>query len=88
MQDPTAIFGETWMKNNNFRLSAAGKLAAALAIILAASAGAYAAEIVAANVANGPGVSTTPTGAQVVALSPPNAPLRSHHQYQYFHVHP
>ncbi|WJD87623.1 hemagglutinin repeat-containing protein [Serratia marcescens] len=74
------------MKNNNFRLSAAGKLAAALAIILAASAGAYAAEIVAANGANGPGVSTATTGAQVVDIVAPNGNGLSHNQYQDFNV--
>lgn len=56
------------MKHNNFRLSAAGKLTAAQAIILAASSSAYAAEIVAANGTNGPGVSTAATGAQVVDI--------------------
>lgn len=74
------------MKNNNFRLSAAGKLAAALAIILAASTGAYAAEIVAANGANGPGVSTAATGAQVVDIVAPNGNGLSHNQYQDFNV--
>lgn len=74
------------MKKKNFRLSAAGRLTAVLAITLAASGGAYAGEIVAANSANGPGVSTAATGAQVIDIVAPNGNGLSHNQYKDFNV--
>ncbi|MBD2809311.1 hemagglutinin repeat-containing protein [Xenorhabdus sp. Vera] len=74
------------MKNNHFRLSAAGKLAAVLAIILAASNIGYAGEIVPTDGATGPGIFTASTGAQVINIVTPDSNGLSHNQYQDFNV--
>ncbi|HDL6937045.1 TPA: hemagglutinin repeat-containing protein [Yersinia enterocolitica] len=74
------------MKQNKFRLSPAGKLAAAVAIISVSVATCYAAGIVGAgDPAHNPGVSSI-NGAAVVDIVKPSASGLSHNQYNEFNV--
>ena len=74
------------MKQNKFRLSPAGKLAAAVAIISVSVATCYAAGIVGAgDSAHNPGVSSI-NGAAVVDIVKPSASGLSHNQYNEFNV--